>query len=231
MIEYQKHLDEYKSEYYLTYTSTVSENEWGNESLAKNYLEKYWLRESEYKKIWSQIKDKIFAPKFQYLPQNLFLPEFEIVPMIGGVLFDDKDFEAFKLCLGKVGDNHFVIIQNNFGQENLTAFRMKFPTSISWKELMNGNYISTVLFEMFHNDFFVFGESALWGKYAANDETPPLSLFGVKEKFISVFIEEYRDLTKQYEILPNSYKNSEIIRSLPESYRQTHKIHKINDKS
>ncbi len=230
MTEYQQHLDEYKSEYYLTYTTTFSEDEWGNENLAKQYLDKYWLNETEYKEFWIKIKNTIFTSQFQNLPQNLFLPEFELVPMVGGILFDKEDFEAFRLCLEKTGDKYFVVIQNNFGQDNLTPFRMKFPAKISWNELMSGNYISTFLFEMFHNDFFTFGESAIWGKYTANDEEIPLDLFGIKKEFVPTFIKSFECITNKYESLPNSFKTDEIIKSLPESYKKIHKIHSVLDR-
>ncbi len=229
MIEYQQHLDEYKSEYYLLYNTTFSEDKWGNEDLAKQYLDKYWLDKAEYEKFWVKIKNSIFIPQFQQLPQNLFSPEFELIPMIGGVLFGKDDFDALKLCLMKTGDKYFVVIQNNFRQENLNTFRMKYPTSISWDELMSGNYISTFLFEMFHNDYFVFGESGFWGKYVANDESIPLDLFGTKNEFVSVFTKSFQNITKQYESLNNSVKTVEIINSLPESFKHIHKIHKVFD--
>lgn len=125
MIEYQQHLEQLKSEYYITYTTTFSETEWGNEILAKQYLEKYWLEESEYKTKWLKIQNGIFDSSFRNLPQKLYLDSFELIPNIGGVLFGKEDFEALKLCFRETGDKYFVIIQNSFGIGNFPAFSWK----------------------------------------------------------------------------------------------------------
>ena len=213
MIEYQQHLDEYISEYYLTYTH-LTEKEWGNKELAKNYLEKYWLTKTEYEEKWRRVQNNIFNEHSKDLADEIFLTEFELIPMLGGSIFSKEDFDILKMCMEETQDKYFVIIQNTFGQEDPTAFRMKYPSEISWEELMSGNYISTVLFEMFHNDYFVFGDSGFWGKYVANDEVVPLDILGVKEKYVSGFVNKFKDLRCDQEIidsLPKSYKNDYII--------------------
>lgn len=215
MIEYQEHLDEYISEYYLTYTQ-LTEKEWGNKELAKSYLEKYWLNMNEYEKKWAHIQNNIFNKDFKYLPDSVFLEGFALIPMIGGTIFSEDDFEALKRCMKETKDNFFVIIQNTFEQQNSSAFRMKYPSNISWNELMSGNYISTVLFEMFHNEYFIFGESGLWGKYIANDEFPPLDIVGVKKEFASIFVDSFKDLREE---------KQETIDSLPDSYKINYTIY------
>ncbi len=175
MPEYQKLLEEYKSEYYLTYNTFLNEKDWGDENSARNYLQKFWLRNDEYEEIRIKFQNKIFDANFQHLPQQVFLPEFELIPNLGGVLFAEEDFESLKKCFDKTDDKFFYIIQNNFGETDFPAFRLIYPTNISWSELISGNYISTVLFEMFHNDYFVFGDSLSWGKYCANDEELPIA--------------------------------------------------------
>jgi hypothetical protein len=224
MSEYQQLLDEYKSDYYRTYKSD-QKGGWGDCGLAGAYLDKYWLTKDEYESFWLRVKGTIFNPDFQSLPEKVFRKEFELIPLIGGAIFSAEDFDAFKACLKETGDEHFVIVQNTYGEENPIAFRMKFPADISWDELVSGNYISTVLFEMFHNDYFIFGDSGVWGKYVENDADPPLDLIGVKHEFVHAFLDRYKPVRATYEALPESIKTREIIESLPASYKTDYLIH------
>lgn len=223
-MEYQRHLDEYASEYYLTYARNAGEN-WGDRASAEIYLAKYWLDKTEYERIWRGIQNSVFNKSADHFPENMFLKNFELIPNVGGTLFTEKTLKSLQMCLRETGDQNFVIIQNDFGKENPVAFKMKYPSEISWKEIMSGNYISTALFEKFHDEYFVFGESGSWGRYVINDASPPLDITGVKHKFISVFLEKYENLRDAYESIPNSYKSSEVIDALPESYKVEYVIH------
>ena len=64
---------------------------------------------------------------------------------------------------------------------------------------------------MFQNEYFVFGASDAWGKYAANDYENPLDLIGFKEKYSALFKKNFKvsDEEKQEIIswLPVAYKN------------------------
>jgi hypothetical protein len=211
MNEYQEHLNEYKSEYYFTY-SRLSENEWGNIKIAKAYLQKYWLSENEYKNFWLPIQRNIFNEHSNGLPSFMFCDGFQVFPLIGGVLFTKADFEALQSCMNTFGDTYFFVIQNSFeqiGSSLVPNFRMKYPANITWDELMGGNFISTVLFEMPHNDYFVFGSKGLWGKYVANDFDTPLDLIGVKSKYAPIFENKF----------PLSEEEKEVIKKvLPQEY-------------
>lgn len=152
------------------------------------------------------------------------------------MLFVEQELESLKKCLDKTGDDFFYIIQNDFGNDELLTFRLKFPVTIAWGELISGNYISTVLFEMFHNDYFVFGDSLLWGKYCANDENTPIDIYGVKSSELSLFLTNFKDsrVINPESVLPDSnFPNSEaycstlseVKDSLPDSYKDIYKIY------
>ena len=112
----------------------------------------------------------------------------------------------------KIRETHFIIIENTFGNEEKPFFRMKFPVSISWEEFMSGNFISSILFEMFQNEYFVFGKNDAWGKYAASDYEKPLDLIGFREQygalFRKVFEVSHEEKQEIFSWLPAAYKNA-----------------------
>jgi hypothetical protein len=171
------------------YSRTISDVEWGNKELAEEYLERYWLSETEYQSTWRPIQRQIFVDSEKGLPDLVFVEGFEILAFRGGCLFDQEDFERFQRCFSAIGENHFVIIENTFGnREPKPTFRMKYPTGTEWKELVSGNFASSILFEMPHKEYFIFGNSGGWGKYAANDYKDPLDIVGFMPEY-----EECRD--------------------------------------
>jgi len=194
MKEYKSLITEYSSDKYLIYTKVISEENWGDQEVAEKFLEKYWLPEKEYIENWKSLQDQIFINQNNGLPDSIFAKPYKILALRGGCLFVEDDFKYLQKCLLEIGDKYFVIIQNTFGKKliNPTAFRMKFPSNITWDELMSGNFISTALFEMFHNEFFVFGESDMWGKYAANEYIRPLDIIGVKPIYFEIFKNHFK---------------------------------------
>ncbi len=210
MIDYIRHIEEYYAYWFSSFSSFVPKNIWGNKKLAEVYLNKYWLPEHEYKDVWKPIQDKIFLQQ-DGLPDLIFTPKYKILALRGGHLFAKKDFEQLKKVLLGIGETEFVIIQNT---QDFTSgepmFKMKFPVNISWKELISGNYISAVLFEMHYNEYFVFGASGKWGKYSATEFKNPVDIIGFKPEFASIFMEYFKqseeDREEIKECLPATYK-------------------------
>lgn len=91
---------------------------------------------------------------------------------------------------------------------------MSFPSDITWKEIMSGNFIATVLFDMCANEYFVFSESGKWGKYSANDYESPLDIIGFKSKYEHIFKKNFELATEEWEEikdwLPKEYKDKII---------------------
>ena len=214
MIEYTRHIEEYLIYGHSSFSNLVPANEWGNKELAKKYLAKYWLPMEEYQRDWKPIQDKIFI-QGNSLPDLIYSPDFKVVALMGGCLFLKEDFEQLQQALRKIGETHFVVIQNSQEfTDGEPVFRMKFPVSITWEELTSGNYISAVLFEMSYNEYFVFGASSNWGKYSANDYENPLDIIGFKPECSTVFKEQFEQSEEEQEEirewLPPKYK--EIIK-------------------
>jgi hypothetical protein len=186
MIEYIRHIEEYFIYEHSSFSNLVPSENWGNKELAEKYLQKYWLTEKEYLSTWKSIQDNIFI-QGKGLPDIIYHPEFEIIALRGGCLFMEEDFKQLQQAMTAIGETHFVVIQSaqDYTQGE-PMFRMKFPVAISWEELMSGNYISAVLFEMNRNEYLVFGNSGKLAKYAASDQDHPQDIIGFKPILKSV---------------------------------------------
>jgi len=211
MIEYSRHIEEYANYWQADFSKIVPSNQWGDKKIAEKYLQKYWLNEQDYQKFWKPVQNKIFNQD-KILPDMIYRPEFELIALRGGCLFVKEGFQELQKAMHEVGDNYFVIIQNSQDfTEGEPMFRMKFPVNTTWEALLSGNYISSVLFEMSYNEYFVFGESGAWGKYSANDYERPLDIIGFKPEYASIFREKLKQSAEERE---------EIIEWLPLNYRE-----------
>ncbi len=210
MSDKEKLIEQYSFKGYSLYSGTISEKEWGDKKNAQDYLDKYYLSEQEYLTDWKPLQGNIFISD-KGLPELIFEPDFNLLAIRGGTLFTKEDFENLQKCLVKLGDKNLIIIQNTFGTDSgIPLLRMKYPSDITWGEIMSDNFISSVLFEMFHNEYFVFSESASWGKYSANDYEHPLDIIGFKPEFTGIFIEQFKQSKDEQaevrEWLPSKYK-------------------------
>src|SRR6218665_800348 len=211
MIEFEKHLKHYSTYWWSSFTKLAPEFEWGNIKKARFYLEKYWLPQKEYDNAWKPIQDKIFINQGKSLPELLFAEQYNLLALRGGCLFLEEDFKQLQQSLIAIGEKYFVVIENTFGGKlDEPAFRMRFPTDITWEELTSGDFISSVFFEMLPNEYFVFSESGNWGKYSANDYENPLDIIGFKPELAPVFKKHFKQPKEEQEEirewLPKEYK-------------------------
>jgi hypothetical protein len=226
MTEYDEALNEFGDPYYLTYTNRYAVPD---RFEAERFLQRYWLPLAEFEAKWREVGSKIFPDDFVGWPSLAFRPEYELIPMVGGSIFSELDFHALQTCLMQLGEAEYVVIQNDFRGRVTNPLRFKFPVSASWDQLMSGNYISTVLFEMFHNEFFVYGGSAIWGKYVANDADIPIDLLGVRSEYVEQFTQAMRSVALKYEERELGAPSDELIRSMPEEYKHSYRIHCLTD--
>ena len=208
--EYIRHLEVYGVEYYYSsFSSMLSLEKWGNRESAEAYLEKYWLQEEEYLRIWKPIQNKIFQDV--RFPDMVFRQGFNLIALRGSCLFVEEDFLMLQKSLLQLGEEHFVVIQHSDEfTDGEPMFRMKFPVNITWAELNSGNYISAVLIGMVYNTYYIFGIKGNWGKYVDNDDFPPLDIIGFKMETAAVF--------KKYHKRPKE-EEDEINGWVPEIYR------------
>lgn len=196
--------------------------------ISETYLEKYWLSEDEWQKKWQPLKDKVFHTEFTRLPDMMYREEYLLITLVGGVIFTEDDFLALQKCMFDAGDKWFVVIENKYMQPTLIndngktfvhpLLRFKYPVEITWKELLNGGLLSMELFESSYKEFFVFGSSSKWGKYAANEYWDrsvdpigtPLDIIGFKTELVSVFQKYFKQSKEEQQKIkdwiPEEYK-------------------------
>lgn len=163
MIEYKEHLDRYQDYWLSSLSNYIADEEWGDRTLAESYLQKYWLPKAEYDKTWRSIQEKVFLSGVLY-PDMVFRPGFHLMPQNGGSLYSRESFEQQRCALARMNEQCFVVVQVRVGFEiDDPPFRMKYPASLTWEEMMSGNYISSVIAEREFDDYYVFGERGDWG--------------------------------------------------------------------
>lgn len=195
--EYISLVENYNSSIYSRQSTLVPKNIWSQPKKAEAYLEKYWLSKKEYDEHWKPIQDAMFTNQEKGLPDLKFTKSYEMLTLRGGVLFEEKDFLQLQSCMNQVGDKYFVVIENSFGDIDKPLIRVKFPVDITWKDLMSGSFISDVIIDCDINEYFVFGESGAWGKYAANDYIHALDIVGFKKEYSSLFREVFKVLSEE----------------------------------
>ena len=193
------------------------EDDWLNKTVAENYLKKYGLfddKDEDWKAV-KEMQESIFHLD-KRLPDMIFKKDFEYIGLLGGGIFEEKDFNQFKSCLDKIGEKTFVVVQDLFRYELETirhTLKMKYPADISWEELMSGNYISTILFEGFECDYYVFGNNDEWGMYVSDEyysveedyhdktvspDGGPVNIMGFSLKYRDIFREGFEIPDGQY---------------------------------
>lgn len=196
--------------------------------ISEVYLKEYWLNEEEWQSNWQLLKDKIFRKEATCLPDMLFKQDFTLLAFMGGVVFVEDDFKTLQKCMLEAGDEWFVIVENQHMQPKFKGndgetildplLRFKFPVEISWNELLNGGLLSMEVFQNACKEFFVFGDSGKWGKYAANEywdtsvdpAGTPLDIIGFKPELAPIFQEHFKQPKEEQEEirewLPQEYK-------------------------
>jgi hypothetical protein len=215
----------------LSIFSVAETREW-----TELYFDKYWLDGAEYSETWLPIQNSVFDSRAKHLPDLMFNPNFELLPLIGlNVFTSDKDFAAMQACMKQTGDKYFAVVQNKnvvvkvyYGEHGEDDWRVhpllrfRFPVDISWDELMSGGYVSTELFQGAAKDYFVFGDSGNWGRYVANSYanpsaipmfSTPLNIMGFRPEFVELFRESFDEVRRL-----EPYTTPEIL--LPDSYKQ-----------
>ena len=161
------------------------------------YLEKYWLDKTELVNVWVKIKNTVFKGNYTSYPNGLLNDYFNIMIIKGGAVFDNIYFEQLMRCMKITGDKYFVLLEDydeNNPPGNLPPptiswppLRFKFPADITFDEIMGGDFVSAQVITMEFRNYFVFGDSGLWGIYAGDDFETPLQIIGFKKEYSNLF--------------------------------------------
>lgn len=174
------------------------------------YFERYWLLKSEYNAKWKSILETIYVVSGPNFPHVKFHSGFEFLALRGGRVFTEQDFSFLSHCIKNIGDENFVLVENvdeNNPHHGEPPLRFKFPSCITWSELMAGGYVSQELFEAPVKEYFVFGDTGTWGKYVANDYVYPLDIVGFQRRYSELFKKQFAPLIEPQtaEWLPREY--------------------------
>ncbi len=175
---------------------------------AEQYLEKYWLDKKELTQEWLEIKNRIFNKDFHSLPDRHINENYNVIILKGGIVFFKEEFEIYQTCMKIVGDKYFIVLEDY--DENKSAntsghpYRLKFPVNITWEEMISHGdpyLLSSEVFLIPTRNYFVFGDSGMWGKYEGIDYRVPLSIIGVDENYYGLFYDKFRVPNEDVEAL------------------------------
>ena len=179
MKEYDKISKMYSSPHFSIYSLLIEEDQWGNTKKASDFLEKFWLSTKEYEDRIHKTIYEIFSNTENIFPGVSFKDNYNIFHISTANTLSEIDIELIKKISLEYKDEHFYLIENNLkGKIKNPTFRMKFPIDIVWGDLMTGNYISSALFEMPYNEYFIVGDSCHWGIYSTNEYYFPMNIYG-----------------------------------------------------
>lgn len=209
MKEYQPILSSPHIEMASVYYEFGKERDYGK---AQIFLEKYWLDNVTFLKNWLPVQNRIFQTPITTLPEMLFKGDFKLLVTGGGCLFGKSDFEKMRDCMCSMGEENFVIIQNDFGGSYKgPIFRLKFPCTITWEEMMSGDFVSQILCGYSNYEYMVYSGNGQWGKYAANEYKTPFNIIVFKSKYNQLFYENFKLMLED---------NSTIENYLSEEYKE-----------
>ena len=192
MSEFSSHLEYYSKKGMGWFSVLTSEEEWGNIPVAKSYLEKFWLSNREYETKWIDCFNRVFIKKQVVDPCEVFNQNFSIISIRGGSFFVQNDFEKLQKSLFEIGEEEIILIENTFdGKVEEPAFRMKFPVSITWRELTSGNFISSTILEDINKEYYLFGSNTFWGAYVATNDENPVNVIGIDQKYNRYFMNRF----------------------------------------
>lgn len=170
----EKCMEKYSDEYYKEMFGVRQEMD-AEESTnkAKVFLQKFAMDDELYQRLCVPVQQKIFkfpAPTdYNVLSQevsDLFNSEATIFSYNSSPLFWKENFSLVK-DIGKAFGEQFIFIIEDEGCEEdpQQAFKLRIPIETDWEELSDGGFISDVVLNMFHNNYYVFGDSGNWGRW------------------------------------------------------------------
>lgn len=167
---------------------------WGEKDLKreeKQFLNQYLISEAEFDQTWKKRMFSIFR-KHLIFPEYIFTQEYEVITFGGGILFFEEEFSLLQRCLEKTSDKWLLVIEDS-PLKHTNRLLLKFPYDIKWESLMSGGMLSFEIFERPIRNYFVFGDSQLWGKYVGSDYEKPQDVLGFKKEVAFIFSDYFSD--------------------------------------
>lgn len=141
------------------------------------FLHQYAMNDIEYKDICTPVMQKIFkfSPSRNFdinvmSMTEMIDDEFDYFSYNSSPLFWKESYELIQKICAEYGDNYIFILEEEECEiPHDSAFKLRIPVCKSWEELSNGGYITDVLFNRSNCNYYVFGDSGMWGKWCDYD--------------------------------------------------------------
>lgn len=143
-----------------------------------DYLDNFWISIDALKQDWSAVLSAAFSQESGLASVNSSSP---VTKRLGGLIFDETEFDQFKLRAGNTDAQRFAVIED-IGQEDwhsfhdLAFFRFSYPIDISWSEMVHACALAEDMFLRPIRCFFVIVDDGTIGKYVNNDEERPYEI-------------------------------------------------------
>jgi hypothetical protein len=209
----EKCLEKYSDEFYsLMYGRKGTGIDASNIDQGRLFLQKYYMDDVEYEGKCMQAMRKVFANN----PESFFDIRYKTIQDLlsnqshyfsyqSSPLFWKESYELIQAICVKYGDRYIYILEEERCETAPeAAFKLKIPVNHSWEMLANGGCIANVLFNMFQNNYYVFGDSGKWGKWCDYDndfidyevfaykyETPQIAAY---KDYFAITEEDYKSL-------------------------------------
>lgn len=210
-MDIKKCLDKYSDDFFSSmYGMHKIANPNTSMEQAKAFLHQYAMSDSEYNNICIPAMRKIFVskPETYFDIRNmgvgeLFGVESDYFTYLSSPLFWKETYELIQAVCKDYGDQYIFIVEEERCEEcPEAAFKLKIPISNSWEVVSEGGFIADVLFNMFNNNYYVFGDSGNWGKWCDYDnDYIDYEVFGYKDSNAAILA--YKDY---FSISKNDFK-------------------------
>lgn len=208
----KKVLQNYSDEYYrLMYGLHPDMSAAVSYDKAERFLNRYAIDDDFKIRECKRCMEKVFVwptNKLFYIesdsPQKLFIHSFHLFAHLSTPLFTKEHFKLIQDVGKAIGDKWLYIIEECDKRNDAIAFKLQFPIDVNWDELTDGGFISDVLLNMFHNNYFLFGDSGKWGRWCDYENSwMDYEIFGYHDESMAVkAYKQWCSLTKEeYEVL------------------------------
>lgn len=142
------------------------------------YLKNFWISIDELSTVWGAVLSGAFSQTSGVVSINA---PYSVNRKMGGVLFDESEFDRFKLDAEVSGATRFAVIED-IGQESWQTFndpaffRFTYPIDITWNEMALSCALAEDVFLRPIRCFFVVLENWHGGKYVNSDAEAPYEL-------------------------------------------------------
>jgi hypothetical protein len=178
MAEFEHLLDKYQTEGWRLWSQRFTASDWGDIRAARLFLERYWLASIDFPD-WQRRAEDIFGPSVLSAADPTFRSDLVLRPMLGVVVLIERDWEALRRVGKAAGDSCIVLIgQAGSAEPDDPEIRLRFPIDATWADLMSGNFVSSIVFEMPYKEYLVLGDSARWGMFSASEHEFPFNVIG-----------------------------------------------------